>query len=63
MLKTFWLKKDENYDKSVRVCNFYSNKYTEHESNGDKLLSIKEYPNKIRPYLKDINNIKKSATR
>ena len=31
----------------------------EYESNGNrnKTLSIEEYPNKIRPYLKDINKI------
>ena len=39
--------------------------YIEYESNGDrnKTLSIEEYLNKIRPYLKDsINNLKKSDT-
>ena len=37
----------------------------EYESNGDrnKILLVKEYLNKIRPYLKDIiNNVKKSDT-
>ena len=28
----------------------------------DKTLSTEEYVNKIRPYLKDINNLKKSDT-
>ena len=40
-----------------------SKSYIEHESNGDrnKTLSIKEYLNKIRPYLKDIiNDLKKN---
>ena len=34
------------------------------KSNGDreKILSIEEYLNKIRPSLKDINNLKKSDT-
>ena len=54
-------KEEENYYKAVRANNFWSNYYNEHESNGDrkKTLSVKKYPNKIRPYLKDIiNNLK-----
>ena len=49
----------------VRVNNFSSNKYIEHESNGDrtKTLSVEGYLNKISLYLKDmINNLKKSDT-
>ena len=56
---------EENYYKPVRVSNFWSNNYIEYESNGDrnKTLSVEEYLNKIRPYLKDIiNNLKKSDT-
>ena len=56
---------EETYYKPIRVSNFWSNKYTEYESNGDKnkTLSVEEYLNKIRPYLKDIiNNLKKSET-
>ena len=55
----------ENYYKPVRVNNFWSNNYIEYESNGDrnKTLSVEEYLNKIRPYLKDIiNNLEKSGT-
>ena len=47
------------------VGNFWSRNYIGYESNGDrkKKLSIEEYLNKIRPYLKDIiNNLKKSNT-
>ena len=47
----------------MRVSNFWSNNYTEYENNGDrnKTLSVEEYFNKIKPYLKDIiNNLKKS---
>ena len=47
------------------VSNFWSNNYMEYESNGDrnKILLVKEYLNKIRPYLEDIiNNVKKSDT-
>ena len=56
---------EENYCKPVRLSNFWSNNYIEDESNGDrnKALSVEEYLNKIRPYLKDIiNNLKKSDT-
>ena len=58
-------KEEENYYKPVRVSNFWSNNYIEYKSNGDrnKTLSVEEYLNKIRPYLKDIiNNLKKSDT-
>ena len=51
-----------NYYKPVRVNNFWSNNYIRYESISDrnKTLSVEEYLNKIRPYLKDINNLKKS---
>ena len=57
---------EENYYKPVRINNFWSNNYIEYESNSDtnKALTVKEYLNKIRLYLKDIiNNLKKSNTR
>ena len=40
----------------MRVSNFSSDNYFEYECNSDrdKTLSVKEYLNKIRPYLKDI---------
>ena len=47
----------------MRVSNFSSDNYFEYECNSDrdKTLSVKEYLNKIRPYLKDIiNNLEKS---
>ena len=57
-------KEEENYYKPVRVNNFWSNNYIEYKSNGDKnKISVEEYLNKIRPYLKGIiNNIKKPDT-
>ena len=61
----FEYKEEENYYKPVRVSNFWSNNYIEYESNSDrnKTLSVEEYLNNIRPYLKDIiNNLKKSDT-
>ena len=54
---------EENFRKPVRVSKFWGNNYIEYESNCDsnKTLSVEKYPNKIRPYLKDIiNNLKKS---
>ena len=57
--------KEENYYKPVRLSNFWSNNYIEYESNGDrnKTLSVEEYLNNFRQYLKDIiNNLKKCDT-
>ena len=53
---------EENYYKLVRVGNFWNNSYVEHASSGDKnkILSVEEYLNKTRPYLKYIiNNLEK----
>ena len=55
----------ENYYKLARVINFWSNNYIEYESDDgrNKTLSLEEYLNKIRPYLKGIiNNLKISDT-
>ena len=52
----------EDHYKPVRVGNFWSKNYVEYGSKGErsKILSIKEYFNKIKPYLKDIiNDLKK----
>ena len=45
---------EENYHKPVRVSKFWSCNYIEYESDSDKnkASSVKEYLNKIRPYLK-----------
>ena len=51
--------------KPVRESNFWSNNYIEYKSKGNrnKTVSIEEYLNKIRLYLKDIiNNLKKPDT-
>ena len=56
---------EENYYKAVKVNSFWNNKYIEYKSNEDKNkpLSVEEYINEIRPYLKDIiNYLKKSDT-
>ena len=46
----------DDYYKPIRVANFCSSNYVEYESNGDrnKDLSLKEYLDKIKAYLKDI---------
>ena len=56
--------KEDNYYKPVRVGTLYGNNYIEYKSNGDrnKILSVKEYLDEIKPYLKDISNLKKSDT-
>ena len=56
---------EETFYKPVRASNFWRNNYIEYESNSDrnKTLSVEEYLIKIRPYLKDINNLKKSDPR
>ena len=64
-IKNLFEQEKENCYKSVRVNNFWSNNHIEYESNGDrnKTLSVEEYLNKIKPYLKDIvSNLKKSDT-
>ena len=58
-------KEEENYFKPVRVNNFCSNNYIEYKSNGDsnKTLSVEEYLDKIRSYLRDIiYDLKQSDT-
>ena len=42
--------------KPISIGNFWNNNYIEYESNHDrnKDLSVKEYLNEIRPYLRDI---------
>ena len=64
-IKNIFDHEEENYNKPVRVSNFWNSNYIDYESHGDrnKTLSVEEYPNKIRPYLKDIiNNLRKSDT-
>ena len=59
-------KKKNNYYKLLRVNNFWSNNYIQYKSNSDKnrILSVEEYLDKIKPYLKDIiNDLRKSDAR
>ena len=55
-IKTLFEQEDDNYYKLKKVTNFWNYNYTEYESNGDsnKNLSLEEYLDKIRPYLRDI---------
>ena len=49
----------------MRVNNFWSNNYIEYKRNDDKnkILSVEEYLNKIKPYLRGIiNDLKQSDT-
>ena len=57
---------EKDYYKPVRVGNIWSRNYIEYEINGDrnKILSIENYLNKIKPYLKVIyieNSINNSS--
>ena len=49
---------DEDYCKPIKTNDTFNNNYIEYESKGDKnkTLSVKEYLNMIRPYLRDIIN-------
>ena len=53
------------YNKPMWVGNFGINNYIKYEVNGDrnKKLSVREYFNEIKTYLKDvITNLQKSGT-
>ena len=54
----FDLSNDEDYYKPIKTNDAFNSNYIEYESKGDKnkTLSIKEYLNMIRPYLRDIIN-------
>ena len=47
---------EEDYYERKRVSTFWNNNYIEYESNGDKnrTLSLDEYLNKIKAYLRNI---------
>ena len=64
-IKNLYEHEEESYHKPVRVNNFWINNYIEYESNSDRnrTISVEEYLNKIRLYLKDIiTNLKKFNT-
>ena len=55
---------EDDYYKPVTVGNIWSNNYIEYEGKGDrnKTLSVENYLNKIRPYLKISKTISKNLT-
>ena len=62
-IKNLFEQEEEDYYKPVRLGDFYRNNYIVYESNGyrNKALSIEEYLNEIKSYLKNITNkLKKS---
>ena len=63
-MKNLFEYEEEDYYKTVIVNNFWSNNYIEYKSKVDrKTLSVEQYFNKIKPYLRDtINDLKKSNT-
>ena len=56
--KIFDLSLDEDYYKPIIINDAFNSNYVEYEIKGgeDKILSIKEYIDMIRPYLNDITN-------
>ena len=61
ILEPFLNQKKEDYYKPVMIGSAFSNNYIDCENDGvkSKTLTIKEYPEEIKPYLKDINNLEK----
>ena len=55
-IKTLFLQEEEYYCKTVIISNVRNNDYIKYESNSDrnKNVSVKEYLNVIKPYLKDM---------
>ena len=54
--RLFEQENDDYYFKLKIVSNFWNNNYIEYESNsdGNKILSLDEYLNKIEPYLTNV---------
>ena len=47
---------DEDYYQPTLVKSGYNRNYTQYESSGDKILTVKEYLGLIEPYLADMIN-------
>ena len=56
-IRTLFEPEEKYYYKPIRVSNFWNNNYIEYKSCGDrnKNQSVKEYLDKIKPYLRDNN--------
>ena len=54
-IRALFKQESDNYQ-AIRVDNFWDNNYIEYESNGNKNknLSVQEYVDEIKPYLRDI---------
>ena len=61
-IRNLFESRNEDYHEPIRVSSFYSNDCIDYKSNGyrDKDLSIKEYLNKIKQYLKILELIYKN---
>ena len=57
-IRDVYLSIDEDYYQPITINSGFNSNYIEYESKGDKdkISSIKEYLNMIRPYLRDIIN-------
>ena len=55
-------KKEDEYYKPIKINDAFNDNYVEYQSNGnkDKILSIEEYRNMIKPYLSSIINYHKT---
>ena len=63
-IRTLFEQEDVYYN-PIRVGNFWNSNYVKHESNDNinKTLPVKEFLNKIKPYLRDvITDLQKSGT-
>ena len=60
----FDLSNDKDYHNAIIFKSAFNNNYVMHESNGDKdkILTLKEYLNMIRPYLVDMINDHKNKS-
>ena len=58
----FKLPIDKDYYKPTLVKSGYNNNYIQHESKGDKILTVKEYLGLVQSYLADMINDYKSKS-
>ena len=57
-MRTLFESDEEDYYEAIRTSNAFNDNYIDYESNAykDKMLSIEDYLDKIRPYLSRIIN-------
>ena len=64
-IRTLFEQEEKDHYKPINAGNFWNNNYIKYKSSGhrNKTLSVKEYLDKIKPYLGDmIINLQKSYT-